>query len=155
MITSVVIKISQIIGEFRNGITPRSLGALQSNASCQLFGWGSHNDLTRIDEVSIVSSQLCDPNMPQIFCSIFSTNNHHSCDAILGSPVTCGDQSIVAGFLISNSTCTQRNGQFLLNYLSVSEFQRWINDPIGDTDCGVVEQLSILVFMSAVIINFM
>lgn len=117
-----------------------------------MFGWGSHNDLTRIDAVSVYDSQFCDSNFPHNFCSSFTSRLHYSCDALLGSPVTCGDESIINGFLINNGSCNPSNGQYILNYHSVSEFESWIeNRTIPGS--GVVKQVSMLVFMSAVIIN--
>lgn len=102
--------------------------------------------------------QFCHPNYLQNYCALFPTRNHYSCDVMLGSPVTCGDQWIVAGFLINNGSCTQRDGQFLLNYHSVGDFQRWIlmmDVSDSGTGSGVVKQLSVLVAMIAVIINLM
>ncbi|XP_037034422.1 uncharacterized protein LOC119073217 [Bradysia coprophila] len=125
------VAVIEIIGTFDQRIVPRTLGNLQQNSSCQLFGWGPTNiGFTRGDPINVNGPQFCDPNHPQAFCTSHPTVFHHSCNAMTGSPVTCdGNESVVTGFLINNATCNTNNGRASLRYHSVSEFTDWILHP--------------------------
>lgn len=117
-------------GRFDERIVPRSLGSLQSNSTCQLFGWGpSSIGFTRSDPVTVFGPQYCNSSLPQALCSNHPTVFHYSCDAMTGSPVTCGNETIIDGFLINNASCsTNEDGRVSLNYHSVGQFLEWILD---------------------------
>lgn len=101
---------------------PRQLGLLESNTNCSLFGWGGALIDPRKDPVTVLSS--CDPNLPDIFCSLFDSVDDEICTAQLGSPVMC--RNVFAGFLINDGACTTVDDQVFLNYQSVGEFGEWI-----------------------------
>lgn len=128
---------------------PRFLGALESNRSdCNLYGWGEVNGHNRHSEaISIFSSTFCTPNFEQVFCTTFASASHATCTAIQGSPVTCGDESIVAGILINNGTCSHNGNRILLNYHSVHDFTDWIIEISG---AKVTSKTSIVLILSAV-----
>lgn len=107
---------------------PRSLGGLQSNNTCNLHGWGGDHFDHRRDLVTISGPQVCPPNMPQVYCTTFTTSVDPTCDALLGSPITCGNESVVSGFLLNNRTCSITDGLVSLNYHSVSDFTEWIEN---------------------------
>lgn len=137
----------QIIGTFDPRFVPRTLGSLQQNSSCQLFGWGpSDIEFTRADAVVVNKPELCHPNNPQAHCTFLPTTTfHHSCNAMTGSPVTCGgNESVVAGFLINNATCSNKFNRVSLSYHSVSEFTDWILNP---TNGGNIIKMSTVLFV--------
>lgn len=80
-------------------------------------------------EVTIYDSQFCNPSLPQASCSFHTTIFHYSCSAMTGSPVTCGNESIIAGFLINNASCSTNDDRVSLNFHSVSQFSGWTYDP--------------------------
>lgn len=110
---------------------PRSLGALSTLSSCSLFGWGGALLDPRRDEVMVNNPESCDPNYPQNFCTIFDSTLNPTCDAILGSPVTCGNDMAVAGFLTNDEGCNTNAGRTTLNYHSVDHFRDWIEGVFG------------------------
>lgn len=75
-----------------------------------------------------------------------------------GSPVTCGgNESIVAGFLINNATCSSNDSSGSLSYHSVSQFAEWILDPSRvptDPNTAATIKLSIVFMLFAVLISF-
>jgi hypothetical protein len=95
-----------------------------------LFGWGGAFIDSRQDLVSVVDSELCDPNFPNVFCSVFESVDHETCDAVVGSPLICGNA--LAGFLINNRTCTSVGDQHVLRYHSVGDFGAWIKVVTSD-----------------------
>lgn len=82
--------------------------------------------MPRQDLVTIVGSELCDQNFPDIFCSTFDSLDDVTCNAILGSPVICGNA--LAGFLINDESCTIVGDQNVLRYHSVGDFGEWIKE---------------------------
>jgi hypothetical protein len=129
-------------GTFR----PRPISSLQANTDCELFGWGGGLQNPRRDLVTVLDSKFCNPKFPDTFCSMFATETHRSCNAMLASPIVCGN--IISGFLINDGTCTFiNNNQTALSYLSVGDFADWIqrvtsNEPeIGNNERFVVNIL--------------
>lgn len=106
---------------------PRTIGSLQSNSTdCNLYGWGETVGIVPDrTQVAVYGSQYCDATSQQVFCSAFAANTT-PCTARLGSPVTCGDGSAVAGFLINDRNCTVIGNRYLAYYHSVGEFREWI-----------------------------
>lgn len=108
------------------GFIPRQLGSL-STSSCNLFGWGGELLDPRRDAVIVNNSSACDPNFPQNFCTFLDTISHSTCSAWQGSPLTCGNDGIVAGFLTNDGGCsTNFDGRAVLNYHSIDDFRDWI-----------------------------
>lgn len=66
--------------------------------------------------------------MPQLYCTLIDSSFNPSCSAILGSPITCGNEEILDGFLLNNRTCTSTGGIISLNYHSISDFREWIEN---------------------------
>jgi hypothetical protein len=108
-----------------------TLGSLRSDSSCYLFGWTGSSTLIRRDSVTVFGPQNCNPNSPQVFCSSFMTPNHFSCDAQLGSPLVCGDLRRIAGFVISDGSCSVDGTRNMLSYHSVGQFDSWIREVTG------------------------
>ena len=107
---------------------PRPLGALRSNTVCQLFGWGSVNNNPRRDAVIVFDSQICDPNFPTLFCTMFATGTESTCSANLGSPVICSEEdNAIDGILINEQSCKEQNGRFLLSFISIGHLSDWIS----------------------------
>jgi hypothetical protein len=126
---------------------PRTLGGLQPTvSSCRIYGWGGAllNHLNR--EVTVSPPSACDSNLPRIFCSSFSEQNDLTCAARLGAPLTCGDVSIIVGFLLDDR-CVQREENFVLNYHSVEDFREWIEEVVS---AAKTIQMSTLLILSAV-----
>lgn len=109
------------------------MSGLQANTDCELFGWGGGLQSPRRDLVTILDSQFCDPNLPDVFCTTFAAETHSTCSAMLASPVVCGN--MISGFLTNDGTCTTNDyNQTTLSYHSVNDFVDWIrqvtnNDP--------------------------
>lgn len=76
-------------------------------------------------------SNFCDPNFPQNFCTLFDSISHSTCSAMHGSPLTCGNDMAVAGFLTNVEGCSTNAGRTILNYHSVHDFHDWIEGVFG------------------------
>lgn len=111
--------------------TPRSLGSLSTSTSCNLFGWGGELLNPRRDAVMVNSSIDCDPNYPQNFCTTFDSVSHATCTALRGSPLTCGSDTIAAGFVTNDEGCSTNAGRAVLNYHSIRDFRDWIEGVVG------------------------
>lgn len=104
--------------------------------------------------MTVYSSQSCDPNFPQIFCSTFAAVNARTCDAGLGSPLIDVDSSL-AGFVISNTEKCQIVGEkFTLNYLSIGEFHEWIEEVSG-AEKSVKSSMLLISMISLLLKNFL
>lgn len=132
---------------FNATFTPRSLGALPTNDTCHLLGWGQTN--TRQDAINVYSPEFCDENFPQVFCTSFDSRTDPTCTAILGSPLTCHDHAAIGGFLLSGD-CVINGNRWLLNYHSLGGFQEWIDDVSAAKSYA---KMSIFVILSAVLIS--
>ena len=119
-------------GEFKeDGVAFRNLGGIASGKSYTLYGWGQEMVNHVVSTLTVYNSGSCDPNFPQVYCSTFAVANARSCDASLGSPLIAEDGSM-AGLLISNAKmCTISGDKFVLNYISLEEFQEWIEKTSG------------------------
>ncbi|KAG4071696.1 hypothetical protein HA402_011850 [Bradysia odoriphaga] len=113
------------------GFAPRSLGSLSTSTSCNLFGWGGELLDPRRDAVMVNGPVACDPNYPQSYCTVFDSVSHLTCDAMQGSPLTCGNDMTVAGFVTTDGGCSADTGRTLLNYQSVHDFRDWIVGVFG------------------------
>ncbi|XP_037041916.1 uncharacterized protein LOC119078468 [Bradysia coprophila] len=123
------VAIISVNGSFSDIIIPRTLGSLDQNSSCQLFGWGPTDSVIRGDAITVSTPQECNGAHPHAFCSTHPTIFHHLCYAMTGTPVTCGgNEGVIAGFLINNATCSNNNSRVSLSYHSVSDFYDWIAD---------------------------
>lgn len=120
------------------------------NNSCTLSGWASaFGPSWRTEVVTIYSPELCDPNFPQTFCTDVDSRIADVCGARLGSPVTCNGDSILAGFVITDGTCTIMGNRVVLLYHSVNDFRSFIKDMAG---AAVPVKLSVLLIASAFVI---
>lgn len=128
---------------------PRTLGRLQANSNCNLFGWGGAESSPRSDLVSISGPQTCLANLPQVFCSSFYTDVADTCAASLGSPVLCGDNSAIDGFLIGGG-CAAVGSQNTLYFHTVEPFNEWINE---NTNAGMTAKIPGLVILSTVLMS--
>lgn len=71
-----------------------------------------------------------------------------------GSPITCGgDESIVAGFLINNATCSTNESHASLSYHSVSQFTEWILNPTDDPNTAATTKVSTVLILFVVLMN--
>lgn len=114
------------------GFAPRSLGSLSTSESCELIGWGGDFLNPRRDAVTVNSPDSCDPNYPQNFCTNFDSNAHVTCSAKQGSPLICGSEMVLAGFVTNVNGCTTNDaGQTVLNYHSIDDFRDWIEGVFG------------------------
>lgn len=128
---------------------PRQLGALPTNETCHLLGWGQGE--TRQDAINVYSPEFCDENFPQVFCTTFGSKTDGTCSAIFGSPLTCTDHSAVAGFLITgDETCPISGTRFVLNYHSVGGFQEWVENEISAASYA---KMSVALILSAILIT--
>ncbi|KAJ6642298.1 Granzyme M [Pseudolycoriella hygida] len=144
------VAIIEIDGSFEEIFVPRLLGSIQPQSSCQLFGWGATDfRFTRGDNVTLYGSENCNPNFPQAFCSSHSSIFHYTCAAMTGSPITCGNESVIAGFLINNASCSESIGHATLNYHSVSQFADWILNP----SAAVANKISVIFIVFVVLIK--
>lgn len=129
--------------------TPRALGGLQHERSCSLHGWSAMATETRRDMVVTWGSQMCDSASPHLFCSIFNTNTHRTCNARLGSAVIC-DLMSISGIVVNEGSCSTIGSSALLSYHSVAEFQDWILQVSGAKSFPTLSGalIALLVFMN-------
>lgn len=86
-------------------------------------------EFTNNETVSVYGPQFCDPNSLQVFCSTFELPTSFECSATLGSPVMCGDQSTVDGFLLTAGQCLiDGSNRATLEYHSVDYHRWWIEE---------------------------
>lgn len=145
----------QLVDNYRLNATefpPRTLASLTDNTDCRLFGWGETGaELPRYETVRIRSPQNCNASLPRAFCTQFDAQFPAQCHAILGSPVVCGDGSVVSGFLVgSNGECVSTGNRTELFYHSVGQFQEWIERV---TSAGTTDQISVLLSLSAFLVT--
>lgn len=84
--------------------------------------------------MTILDSQFCDPEFPEIFCSKFDDLSHETCNAMHASPIICGN--LISGFLINDGNCSTENNETTLEYHSVGDFDEWIRQVTS----GVLEK---------------
>lgn len=101
--------------------------------------------------IPVFDAQFCDSNFSQVFCSTFASNSDLACTARLGSPITCGDDSTLAGFLITDRACSITGDRFMLHYHSVSDFSDWIEKVSG---AQITAEVSVMLILSAVVLGF-
>lgn len=131
-------------------LPPRSLGKITAtNATCNLFGWGSVGENPEFNAVTVYSSQYCDKTSPQLSCSTFDSPFNTACSALTGSPLVC-DNGFVDGIVLSHEMCTATDESHRLYYLSVGEFREWIEQVSG---AELTARLSIPVILSALVIS--
>jgi secreted trypsin-like serine protease len=82
--------------------------------------------------VDVLSSDVCEADFLQRFCSQFNSTDSESCSAPLGSPVVCEDGDI-AGILINDGKCSEVGDNALLFYHSIESFIDWIEDVVAET----------------------
>lgn len=106
----------------------------------------------RYENVDIFTPAACNPNIPNAFCSNFGLSTPEQCNAILGSPVVCGNEQTVSGFVIgSNGTCLSSASFNKLNYHSVGDFRQWIEQVSGAQTAGPI---ALLLVLSAFVLSF-
>ena len=137
----------------RNLMIPRTLGSLPTNNAtdgnlCQVVGWGNTPESSRQDVVAVYRPQLCQGNLPQVFCSIIDTESSETETALQGSPVVCGDGSAVAGFVLGTRVLVGNLNA--LDFHSVGDFRGWIENVSG---ADKLATLSMLAFLSAILIS--
>lgn len=120
-------------GKFLSPI-PRKLGGLKTKSSCKIFGWGGSGDFPIRHRITVNAPSSCNPQKPNIYCSVFDSADETTCNARPGSPIVCSDDiSTVDGILIgNNSNCNNMNGKYSLEYLSVDDFIDWIEKTSGN-----------------------
>lgn len=143
------------MGNYRLNATefpPRTLASLTDNAECRLFGWTENGaELPRYETVRIRSPQNCNASLPRAFCTQFDSQFPDTCSAVLGSPVVCGNGTVVSGFLVgSNRDCIRTGSQTELFYHSVGQFQEWIERVSA---AGKTGPISILLSLSVLMVT--
>lgn len=98
------------------------LGTLKSNTTAAIFGV---NETMVPVLVDVLSSEYCDPNSPQAFCTIFK--NSSNCN-VPPAAIVLSQNSIIDGFTISERTCTRNGDDYILFFHSVGDFAAWIKD---------------------------
>lgn len=98
---------------------------LPSNSTCNVFGWGQQFGLHPRNEVtSIYSSEFCNPDLPLVSCSTFTSITDPICSAMLGSPILCDSNTRFAG-LVTSERCVGSENNFFKNMQSVHDFGAW------------------------------
>lgn len=110
---------------------PVAIDGLQANTECRLFGEIGVSTNSRGDPVTILGSQSCNPSWLRIFCSTFSSEANVLCSTMLGSPVVCANNAI-AGFLISDGSCSSVGSNVGLNYHSTSNYVEWLQEVVKE-----------------------
>jgi hypothetical protein len=119
-----------MLGTLDSSFIPMPLSAIRSNSSCELYLSGGELN-HRSSEVSVYDSKFCNPNRPEVYCSIFESNSNETCRALTGSPLICDDK--FAGILDTNGTCFALNSnQVYQNFYSIGDFQPWIDKVMQD-----------------------
>lgn len=133
-------------------VPPRSLGALRTNSTCNLHGWSGAWTNFRRDPIAVFAPQFCYGSLPQAFCATFDSVNHVTCTANLGSPVICGHEGRVDGFMITESfNCDRVWGRTMQSYHSVEEFRDWINE-VTQAKAKITKS-NLLIVLAVAIIN--
>jgi hypothetical protein len=123
-----------------------TLGKLKDelDATCFVYRWpGAYQKVRKI----AAQSKKCE----SIFCSDFAVTSKYMCDAQLGSPVICGDEKVVNGFVSNEGNCVDNNIRTKLNMHSVEQYRDFINDP-ANYNSAITQKTSILLILSALII---
>lgn len=130
----------------RTEFPPRNLGSLSSNQTCKLFGWGENGvEIPRYESLRIYGPRFCNATLPRAFCTRFDLSFPDTCYAILGSPLVCGGEDNVSGFLVgSNRDCIRHEGLVELNFHSVGDFDEWIKKVSGAEKAAPISVLLIL-----------
>lgn len=112
-----------------NEIKPRKLGKLNSNSSCNLYGWGGAPQYPRRQSVEVFHPSYCNTENPKLFCSTVASLNESSCVAYSGSPLICDEfeSSFLGGFVPqTRSKCEEVGGKVLIELQSIGESLKWI-----------------------------
>lgn len=151
-------KLNQIVlqtqSNFRsNQVVPRILGSIEgpwNGVACQLVGWGGGDVYSsRRDVIGVYRPDLCDSSLPEVFCSTFPIASTESCSAILGAPLICENESTISGFLLNDRNCeVNSNGRNQLNFHSVDQYKKWIEEVL---ETNSVRKISINLILLAFI----
>lgn len=128
---------------------PRRLGGLQTNTTCNLFGFGSSGVVPTHHSLFVLGSSYCNPGLPRVFCTILPSLKHVSCGANEGSPVVCSDET-VDGILLNQENCTTVGDNVRLSYHSITEFSEWIAEISA---AQTFSKTSVFLILSAVAIS--
>lgn len=152
------VAVIRIVGTFDTDlIPPRILGGLSTNSTCNLRGWGGPtNSFYPVVPIGVFAPEFCYGSLPQAFCSTFDLPQELPCSAFLGSPVICGHEGRVDGFVLSdNMFCDNVWGRNMLQFHSVEEFRDWIEEVSGAEATGKVSAVLILSAFAIRFVNFM
>jgi Trypsin len=140
----------QMSGSFNlSEIRPRKLGKLNSNSSCNLYGWGGREQFPRRQSVEVFHPSYCNPVKPKMFCSSLGSINDSSCDANPGSPLICDESSFMAGFVSQiDRKCVEVGEKVLIEFQSIGDSINWIERVSAGT---YNQNISILVFFSLLV----
>lgn len=134
---------------------PRVLGALESNTSCILYGFGGIEALPERKVVLVLSSEFCDQSASQFFCSQFEFSTEE-CEAETGSPIICGTgtlDGILIRETITSKICAGFNIFYVLNYHSIGDFREWI-DTIVEQYSDAQATIKVSAFLSLTMLTF-
>lgn len=121
--------------------------------TCQLAGWGGGSNNSPQNPITVYNSNFCDESIPfvnAVYCSRFTSNDHNSCSASLGSPVLCIDDEYLSGFVINKGDCSATGDHFSLLLQSIEPHREWIEEVSG---AEAAAKLSIILILSTVLIN--
>lgn len=132
-------------------VTPQLLGALPSN----VLGYNFCNVVSKEaglsdynrDVVIIRDPTMCYPITSQVYCSDIEIAFNDLCKIPSGSPVICGNDSVISGFVLNRGSCSIKG----LDYHSVGDFQDWINEVLNS---GTAMKTSVLLVFSAIFLSF-
>lgn len=102
----------------------------------------------RREVVGVYSPQNCHENNTQVFCSFFDSASNEICSVPQGSPLICGDENAVSGFILNN--CGDIKGLNGLDYHSVGDFREWIEQVSG---AKKLDNISAIFIAIALLIN--
>lgn len=129
---------------------PRSLGSLETNRTCAVFGWGASPNHPRRDSLEIHGPQFCTPGR-QAFCTSFASSMHVTCSAMQSSPVVCNSGTI-DGFVLNTNGCSLTGDRYRLSYHSIGEYREWIEQVSGAL---FSTKISIILLVASIVVSIL
>lgn len=121
-------------------VSPRWLGKINTKRFCKMVGWEGFNIAStddnplRMYSLIIDNTTVCESE--KFYCTgqSFLTTNSSYCGGLEGAPLFCENDDSVSGIVVTDNFCKYRTGFIGGSFISVDDFQDWINEVTNGID---------------------
>lgn len=121
----------------------RELGSLPSNDTCRVYALGPQYP------VRILEPSLCNPNLPQAYCSFDTVVLGGNLCGVIGAMEVRCNSSTVDGLMIDGNCQFDGEGRSYLQFISLGSYREWIAKTSGaetNTKFSIMLMVSLVFF---------